>query len=62
MIAAAIAAIVVGILAAGFGVLSGADPEGRGGAFLLLIPAGGAFALTGIVYLGWRGISALIGG
>lgn len=62
MIAAAIVAIVVGVLTAGFGVLAGADPEGRGGALLFLIPAGGALALAGIGYLGWRGVSALIGG
>lgn len=61
-IVVAIVVLIVGLLVGGFGILSAADPEGRGGKFLLLIPAGGLAALGAVVYLGWLGLRALFGG
>lgn len=59
-IAIAIAALIIGLLAAVFGLLHAADPEGRGGNYLLLIPIGGVVALGAAGYLIWRGIASLL--
>lgn len=58
----AVVALLAGLLAGGFGFLAAADPEGRGGAYLLLIPLGGVVALGAAVYLVWVGARALFGG
>lgn len=36
----AVVAAIVGLIVAGVGLVAGADPEGRGGNLLFLLPAG----------------------
>lgn len=56
----AIVLLILGLLAAVIGFLYAADPEGRGGNYLLLIPIGGVVALGAAGYLCWRGIASLL--
>lgn len=55
----AIITLVVGIVAGGYGILVAADPEGRGGLYVLLIPVGALGAAGYLIFLGAR---ALFGG
>ncbi|MBI2235399.1 MAG: hypothetical protein HYU60_00315 [Magnetospirillum sp.] len=46
-----IIAIILGLVMVAFGLAAGADPEGRGAKYLLLIPSGLLFLAGGIVWI-----------
>ncbi|MDD5247801.1 MAG: hypothetical protein PHY45_02380 [Rhodocyclaceae bacterium] len=50
----ALVAMVVGFVVAGAGLVAAADPEGRGGSYLPLIPVGGIVFLCGAGYCLYR--------
>ncbi|HXC38765.1 MAG TPA: hypothetical protein VN667_07450 [Burkholderiales bacterium] len=51
MTALAIIGLVAGLILAVLGVVAGADPEGRGGAYVLAGPAGFIIAVICAIYL-----------
>ncbi len=61
-IAFALAALVVGVIVAGYGVLVLGDPEGLAAGYWWLVPVGGLMFLGGAGYLVWLGLRALFGG
>lgn len=61
-IAIAVAVLIIGALFALAGLVAGADPEGRGGSYMLLIPVGVLMLIGAACYLGWTGLRALMGG
>ena len=63
MILLAVVALLLGLLALGYGFLCCFDAEGRAHSIVyLMVPAGASAFLWGLGYIGWRFFGMVFGG